>query len=109
MAATFTKLVLRLRALGALPQVMLNRVSADLMLYIVGILRLGDSPAAAHPVDADSVDRIAGAAAAWGSRGVFAVGVGRGGIRGLGCGLAGRARACVVWGGWVGGGGQRAP
>lgn len=68
-AATFTKLVLRLRELRALPAVMLNRVAADLMLYIVGILRLGESPAATNPVDADSVDRIAGEGReGWGMR-----------------------------------------
>lgn len=58
-AATFTKLVLRLRQLKALPAAMMNRVAADLMLYIVGILRLGDSPVTQYPVDGDSLDRIA--------------------------------------------------
>jgi coatomer subunit beta len=73
-AATFTKLVLRLRQLRALPALMLNRVAADLMLYIVGILRLGDSHVSQHPVDADSVDRIAGAGSGtlwWPRQGVW--------------------------------------
>ncbi len=62
-AATLTKLVLRLRALGALPPASLNRATADAMACIAAILRLGESGAAAaagmHPLDADSRDRIA--------------------------------------------------
>lgn len=62
-AATLTKLVLRLRELRALPPASINRLSADVMLLIAGMLRLGESGAAAqagvHPMDADSRDRIA--------------------------------------------------
>lgn len=61
--ATLTKLVLRLRALKGLPPASLNRLSADVMAAVAGILRLGESAAAAaagvHPLDADSRDRMA--------------------------------------------------
>lgn len=62
-AATLTKLVLRLRALRALPPASINRLSADVMQLIAGMLRLGESGAAVtaglHPIDADSRDRMA--------------------------------------------------
>lgn len=62
-AATLTKLVLRLKELRALPPASVNRLTADVMLLIAAILRLGESGAAAqaglHPMDADSRDRMA--------------------------------------------------
>ncbi|KAL4452385.1 hypothetical protein ABPG75_008047 [Micractinium tetrahymenae] len=62
-AATLTKLVLRLRALRALPPASVNRLTVEVMLLIAAMLRLGESGAAAqaglHPVDADSRDRMA--------------------------------------------------
>ena len=62
-AATLTKLVLRLRELRALPPTSLNRLSADVMACIAAMMRLGESGAAAaagvHPIDADSRDRMA--------------------------------------------------
>ncbi|EFN54954.1 hypothetical protein CHLNCDRAFT_56190 [Chlorella variabilis] len=62
-AATLTKLVLRLRDLRDLPPASLHRATADAMACIAAILRLGESGAAAaagmHPLDADSRDRIA--------------------------------------------------
>lgn len=62
-AASLTKLVLRMRALRALPPSSLNRMAADVMACITAILRLGESGAAAaagvHPMDADSRDRMA--------------------------------------------------
>lgn len=63
-AATLTKLVLRLRALRALPPASLNRLAADVMALIAAMLRLAEAgPAAAAgtpPMDADSRDRMAG-------------------------------------------------
>ncbi|KAL4450070.1 hypothetical protein ABPG77_010739 [Micractinium sp. CCAP 211/92] len=62
-AATLTKLVLRLRELRALPPASINRLTAEVMLLIAGMLRLGESGAAVqaglHPMDADSRDRMA--------------------------------------------------
>ena len=62
-AATLTKLALRLRALRALPPSSLNRATADAMSMIAAMMRLGESGAAAaaglHPMDADSRDRMA--------------------------------------------------
>lgn len=62
-AATLTKLVLRLRALHALPPASLNRLTADVMALIAAMLRLGESgacvAAGVHPLDADSRDRMA--------------------------------------------------
>jgi hypothetical protein len=49
-AASVTKLLLRLRALG-LPQRELNKATASGMLLIISILRLGDSPSLPTPLD----------------------------------------------------------
>lgn len=60
LAASFAKMVLRLRALNDMPRSQLNKRSAELMLIIAGILRLGESSAAvAHPLDDDAKDRMA--------------------------------------------------
>jgi len=61
-ASTYTKLLLRLRQLvkttGSMPATELNMACVDAMLYLAGILRLGESDKVPHPIDADSVDRI---------------------------------------------------
>lgn len=60
LASTFAKLVLRLRKSGEVPAAALNRLTAELMLIVTSMMRLGDSAAAAaHPLDADSRDRMA--------------------------------------------------
>ncbi|CAL8470680.1 g10222 [Coccomyxa elongata] len=54
-AGTLTKLLLRLRKLqGQAP----HRMVAEAMLFVAAILRLGESPQMAHPIDADSMDRM---------------------------------------------------
>ena len=54
-AGTLTKLLLRLRQLqGQAP----HRMAAEAMLFVAAILRLGESPQMAHPIDADSMDRM---------------------------------------------------
>jgi coatomer subunit beta len=59
-AATLTKLVLRLRVGGEVPAAELNRVAAEAMLAVAGAMRLGESAAAAaHPLDDDARDRMA--------------------------------------------------
>eukprot|EP00887_Chlorella_sp_A99_P002075 scaffold21.g2075.t1 len=58
-ASAFAKLALRLRATGGMPAPALNRLAVELMALVVGILRLGESPAVPHPLDADSRDRMA--------------------------------------------------
>lgn len=61
LAAAFTKMLLRLRLNGDMPAPALNRLSAELMLIVAGVLRLGASDAAtAHPMDDDVRDRMAG-------------------------------------------------
>ena len=51
-----TKLLLRLRRLqGGTP----HRAAAEAMLFVAAILRAGEAADAAHPIDADSVDRMA--------------------------------------------------
>lgn len=58
-AGTLTKLVLRLRALQPrLPAAELHRASAEAMLVIVSILRLGGSDKLPTPLDDDSSDRM---------------------------------------------------
>ncbi|KAF8073244.1 coatomer subunit beta-1 [Scenedesmus sp. PABB004] len=57
-AATLTKLVLRLSALGV-PRPGVNRACASAMLAVVAMLRLGESPALPAPLDDDSRDRMA--------------------------------------------------
>ena len=61
-AGTLTKLVLRLRKLRGDG---LQRLTARAMLAIASILRLGESPALQHPVDADSVERMVTCLKAW--------------------------------------------
>jgi coatomer subunit beta len=39
-------------------QVALNKATAEVLLYLVSILRLGESTALPHPIDDDSRDRI---------------------------------------------------
>lgn len=56
-AGTFSKLVLRLQQLGV-PAGSLNKHMAEAMLYIVSILRLGESPSLPCPLDNDSRDRM---------------------------------------------------
>lgn len=78
LAATLTKLVLRLRVGGETPARELNRLSAEMMAVVAGAMRLGESSSAmAHPLDDDARDRMAaclrvlaaaddaGAAATW--------------------------------------------
>jgi len=58
-ATTLTKLVLRMQGLGgALPAHEVNRAHAEVMMYLVAILKLGESPVLPHPIDNDSSDRI---------------------------------------------------
>lgn len=56
-ATSLTKLVLRLFDLGA-PEEQRNLVHAEIMLYVVSMLRLGESPLLPHPIDDDSTDRL---------------------------------------------------
>lgn len=56
-AAALTKLVLRLRALGA-PRAAANRAAAQAMLSIASILRLGEWEGLPAPLDDDSRDRM---------------------------------------------------
>ena len=61
LAAAFTKMLLRLRSNGDMPKPALNRLTAELMLTVAGVLRLGASDAStAHPMDDDVKDRMAG-------------------------------------------------
>jgi len=54
-AGSLTKLLLRLRKLqGQVPY----KLTAEAMLFLAAILRLGESAQMAHPIDADSQDRI---------------------------------------------------
>ena len=54
-AGSLTKLLLRLRRLqGHVP----NKLAAEAMLFVAAILRLGEAPQMAHPIDADSQDRM---------------------------------------------------
>lgn len=56
-AATLTKLVLRLESLQA-DAASVHAASAEAMLYMVSMLRLGQSSALPHPIDDDSAARI---------------------------------------------------
>lgn len=61
LAAAFTKLLLRLRINGDMPKPALNRLTAELMLVVAGVLRLGSSTSSTvHPMDDDVRDRMAG-------------------------------------------------
>lgn len=57
-AVSLTKLLLRMRSLGAAAPV-LNKAVAQGMLAIVSIMRLGESPALPTPLDNDSRERMA--------------------------------------------------
>lgn len=57
-AATLTKLVLRLRSLGVRAAI-INKTSAAAMLAIISMMRLGESPVLPTPLDDDSRDRMA--------------------------------------------------
>jgi len=57
-AGTLTKLLLRLKGLGSISASALNQATAEAMLYIASMLRLGDSPALPCPLDDDSRDRM---------------------------------------------------
>jgi coatomer subunit beta len=57
LATTLTKLTLRLSEVQPEKSV-LNKTSAEVMLILVSILRLGQSSVLAHPIDDDSYDRI---------------------------------------------------
>eukprot|EP00897_Mesotaenium_endlicherianum_P005514 jgi/Mesen1/4991/ME000248S04270 len=56
-ATTLTKLVLRLDSLQA-DTAQTNHTIAEVLLYFVSMLRLGQSTALPHPIDDDSSDRI---------------------------------------------------
>lgn len=53
-----TKLLLRLRKSTNAEAMEVNKLTAEAMLYIVSILRLGESQASLHPRDDDAVDRM---------------------------------------------------
>ena len=57
-AGALTKLLLRLRKSTNAEATEVNKLTAEAMLYIVSILRLGESQAALHPRDDDAVDRM---------------------------------------------------
>lgn len=57
-AGTMTKLLLRLGASGAVSKSVVNRLTGEALLYIVAVLRLGESTALPCPLDADSKDRM---------------------------------------------------
>ena len=57
-AGALTKLLLRLRKSTNVDSKEVNKLTAEAMLYIVSILRLGESQAALHPRDDDAVDRM---------------------------------------------------
>ena len=57
-AGALTKLLLRLRMSTNADEMEVNKLTAEAMLYIVSILRLGESQASLHPRDDDAVDRM---------------------------------------------------
>uniref|UniRef100_A0A061RS83 Coatomer subunit beta n=1 Tax=Tetraselmis sp. GSL018 TaxID=582737 RepID=A0A061RS83_9CHLO len=61
-SSTYTKLLLRLREIvrktGCMTVAELNMACVDAMLYIAGMLRLGESDKVPHPIDSDSRERI---------------------------------------------------
>ena len=57
-AGALTKLLLRLRKSTNADAMEVNKLTAEAMLYIVSILRLGESQASLHPRDDDAVDRM---------------------------------------------------
>ncbi len=54
MAGALTKLALRRRSSGALSAAAVNKATAEAMLYIVSVLRLGEWPELPTPLDDDS-------------------------------------------------------
>mmetsp|Transcript_9402 Transcript_9402/g.34487 ORF Transcript_9402/g.34487 Transcript_9402/m.34487 type:complete len:953 (-) Transcript_9402:274-3132(-) len=56
---TLTKLALRLNELSGEGDAAANGVSAEVLLVLVCLLRLGESPLLPHPIDDDSAERIA--------------------------------------------------
>jgi coatomer subunit beta len=56
-ATSLTKLVLRMFDMG-ITTAACNQAHAEVMLYVVSMLRLGESPMLAHPIDSDSADRL---------------------------------------------------
>ncbi len=56
-ATTFTKLILRLKEVQS-SNVAVNKATADVLLIMVSMLRLGQSAALPHLIDDDSYDRI---------------------------------------------------
>ncbi len=61
LSSAFTKMLLRLQSLGEMPTPAFNRLTAELMLIVAGVLRLGSSASATvHPMDDDVRDRMAG-------------------------------------------------
>lgn len=58
MASALTKLLLRLRMSTNAETTEVNKLTAEAMLYIVSILRLGEFQSSLHPRDDDAVDRM---------------------------------------------------
>jgi coatomer subunit beta len=56
-ASTLTKLMLRYEEVQD-NRVALNKAEAEILLYMVSMLRLGQSSALSHPIDDDAYDRI---------------------------------------------------
>ncbi|CAK9866541.1 unnamed protein product [Sphagnum jensenii] len=56
-ATTLTKLILHLKEVQS-SNVAVNKATADVLLIMVSMLRLGQSTALPHPIDDDSYDRI---------------------------------------------------
>ena len=56
-ASTLTKLMLRYEEVQD-DKIALNKAEADILLYMVSMLRLGQSHALSHPIDDDAYDRI---------------------------------------------------
>eukprot|EP01104_Vermistella_antarctica_P008860 TRINITY_DN2254_c0_g1_i1.p1 TRINITY_DN2254_c0_g1~~TRINITY_DN2254_c0_g1_i1.p1 ORF type:complete len:988 (+),score=320.12 TRINITY_DN2254_c0_g1_i1:123-3086(+) len=57
-SSTLTKLVLKLKERGSVGQAVLNRLSAEVLLVMTGILRLGNSRNSPFPIDKDSTERL---------------------------------------------------
>lgn len=57
-AGTLVKMLLRYKSLPGMQAATIHRLTAEAMLYIVSILRLGETNGAATPMDSDSRDRM---------------------------------------------------
>ncbi|CAN3501804.1 coatomer subunit beta [Diutina catenulata] len=57
LASTLVKLVARLERLGTAPAI-LNALTAEALLVMVSVVRVGESPVSAKRIDEDSADRI---------------------------------------------------